>query len=645
MVVPLFGWSAGDIVVSIKILSHVAEAFHESGGAKDQHAECSTWLKSFADDLERVKEYVNEHPDAKHTKNIKDQIKNISPHYALFEKYLQGFDKAFDSTSSVTNIEKAAKKAKWAIKELKGHVDELKMGVNGPMMAVNLLLLLQGLSVIDHVADKDDIKGVQQRLMTMEGHLQQAEHSFMSLHASLNAQKETLDLLQQPHVASPDQQLLAEIEKQKTFTSDILGKLDDLQHQCRQNWTKVDKELGMLVQVAGSGATDLVATLDHQKVLLRTCQSHLESISSVTERIRKDNLAVKNSTRPTDWLPVVNATTAVAVLATGLFNALSIAGLRTMLQRSLTQSMTQNQALTTGLSESKSEPELKSSSQAVATSLEIKSCSEDSVTRSDRADGANEALYSAEDSLCSRAASLTNTVECERPDRPSWIHGLALDIWNRKRMSGQPESHDGQIQESAQDMRQSDWSWLLSQLGSRDSRTYDPGLDIRGHEKEQRQLDTQREAHLDRTRQESARDLRQLDWRQPLPVRGSRHLSEQDDEIEPVELTRHGSGAPYVRDDVLEPVEVIVDGRPYHMRSDGVVELMEPLNRRNDGGVYFDGPHERRDIGDRRGYNPGGVLDYNAGADHRTEHRGTRTDDWRGERSGEWRRDTRDDWR
>jgi hypothetical protein len=148
MVVPLFGWSAGDIVVSIKILYHVAEAFHESGGAKDQHAECSTWLKSFADDLERVKEYVDGHPDAKHTKNIKAQIKNIDPHYALFEKYLQKFDKAFDSTSSVTNIGKAVKKAKWAIKELKGHVDELKMGVNGPVMAINLLFVLQSLSVI-----------------------------------------------------------------------------------------------------------------------------------------------------------------------------------------------------------------------------------------------------------------------------------------------------------------------------------------------------------------------------------------------------------------------------------------------------------------------------------------------------------------
>jgi hypothetical protein len=499
--------------------------------------------------------------------------------------------------------------------------------------------------MVDHVADKDDIKGVQQRLMTMEGHLQQAEHSFTSLHASLNAQKMTLDLLQQPHVASLDQQLLAEIEKQKTFTSAILSELDDLQHQCRQDWTKVDKKLEMLAQVAGSGATDLVVMLDHQKVLLRTCQSDLESICSVTERIRKDNIAVKNSAWLTEWLPVLNATTSVAALATGLFNAQNIAGLRTVLQRSWTRSMTQNQALATRLSEPKSEPELKSSSQAVATSLEIKSCSEDSVTRSDRADGANEALCGAEDSLCSRAASLTKSTECERPSRPSWIHSLGLDIWNRERMSSQPESHDGQIEKSAQDMRQSYWSWLLSPLRSRDPRTYDLGLDIHGREREQCQLDIQREAHLDQTRQESVCDPRQLDWRQPLPVRGSRHLSEQDDEIEPVELIRHGSQAPYVRDDVLEPVEVIVNGRPYHMRCAGVGELMEPLNRRNDGSMYFNGLRERGDIEDRRGYNPRGVLDYNVGADHRTERRGTRTDDWRGERSREWRRDTRDDWR
>jgi hypothetical protein len=71
MPVPLFGWSAGDIVVSIKIVSQIADAFSESGGAKEQYAETSTWLRSFAEDLERVKEYVDDNPTAKYTENIR----------------------------------------------------------------------------------------------------------------------------------------------------------------------------------------------------------------------------------------------------------------------------------------------------------------------------------------------------------------------------------------------------------------------------------------------------------------------------------------------------------------------------------------------------------------------------------------------
>jgi hypothetical protein len=80
MPVPLFGWSAGDIVVSIKILYHVADAFSESGGAKDQYAETSTWLRSFAEVLERVKEHVDDNPTAKYTENMRQQVSNIRNH-------------------------------------------------------------------------------------------------------------------------------------------------------------------------------------------------------------------------------------------------------------------------------------------------------------------------------------------------------------------------------------------------------------------------------------------------------------------------------------------------------------------------------------------------------------------------------------
>ena len=75
MPVSVFGWSAGDIVVSIKILIHMGEAFREIGGAKDQYAETSTWLDSFAHNLDSVVEFVTKDPDAKYTKNLVQHLR------------------------------------------------------------------------------------------------------------------------------------------------------------------------------------------------------------------------------------------------------------------------------------------------------------------------------------------------------------------------------------------------------------------------------------------------------------------------------------------------------------------------------------------------------------------------------------------
>jgi len=145
MPVPLFGWSAGDIVVSIKILYQVADAFSESGGAKDQYPDTSTWLRSFAEDLKRIKEYVDDNPTAKYTENIRQQVSNIGPHYDEFEKYLQRFEPALNSKSTVSITRRAVKKVRWAVKELKGHVEGLKAAVSGPLTSINLLICLQNL--------------------------------------------------------------------------------------------------------------------------------------------------------------------------------------------------------------------------------------------------------------------------------------------------------------------------------------------------------------------------------------------------------------------------------------------------------------------------------------------------------------------
>ena len=147
MPVPVFVWSAGDIVVSIKILIHVGEALRESGGAKDQFAETSTWLDSFAHDLEKVREFVINSRDAKYTENLVQQIAIIDPQYKKFEDHIQKFDPSLSSNSSISFIKRSGRTLQWAVKELKGHVDGLKNSVSGPLTSINLLLNLQNLSV------------------------------------------------------------------------------------------------------------------------------------------------------------------------------------------------------------------------------------------------------------------------------------------------------------------------------------------------------------------------------------------------------------------------------------------------------------------------------------------------------------------
>jgi hypothetical protein len=143
MVVPLFGWSAGDLVTSIKILYSVASAFKDASGASSQYKETASWLESFASDLERMREYITENPDARYTKNIVEQVGRIDKYYGEFETYLQKYDKGLSSSKGSNVVVGAGKKVKWALQELKGKVDSLKFAVTGPIVSLNLLLALQ----------------------------------------------------------------------------------------------------------------------------------------------------------------------------------------------------------------------------------------------------------------------------------------------------------------------------------------------------------------------------------------------------------------------------------------------------------------------------------------------------------------------
>jgi hypothetical protein len=143
MVVPLFGWSAGDIVVTIQLLSHIASAFRKAGGAKDSHAETHNWLTSFSRVLERVRGYANTTSAGTHRDDILAQIAIIDPQYKRFEDYLSKYDKALSSQATGSVVKTAFRTAQWNVKELKGQIDTLKQKVSDPVTYLVLLLVLE----------------------------------------------------------------------------------------------------------------------------------------------------------------------------------------------------------------------------------------------------------------------------------------------------------------------------------------------------------------------------------------------------------------------------------------------------------------------------------------------------------------------
>ena len=104
---PGFGWSAGDIVISIQIVYHVSHAFRKVGGARDKYADTQAWLRSFALLVEAVRTFASTTPIGPRRDNILDQIAIIDPVFKKFEQCLAKYHPSLSSGSSTFMIKHA----------------------------------------------------------------------------------------------------------------------------------------------------------------------------------------------------------------------------------------------------------------------------------------------------------------------------------------------------------------------------------------------------------------------------------------------------------------------------------------------------------------------------------------------------------
>lgn len=150
MMVLAFGWSAGDIVHSIIIITKICEAFRENSGAASKYAETTAFLDGFKTTLSLIKDYTITSSNAKNTTAINEQIKLIDAPYCRFEFHMLKFYPALGVNSTQTKLRKIPRKIIWAVKELSEISDKvggLKKDIAEPLLLVGTLLHLQSLYV------------------------------------------------------------------------------------------------------------------------------------------------------------------------------------------------------------------------------------------------------------------------------------------------------------------------------------------------------------------------------------------------------------------------------------------------------------------------------------------------------------------
>ena len=142
MVVPLFGWSAGDVISAARALFKIGQAFSETQGAAAQYAEASKVLEYSAKDRQRAKELIDSRPTSKYTPDFRLKLQIVDTAYGAFEQHQQDY-KELEPALSATGtkgrhlLRKQSKKIKWAVERMTGKLQVLKDAVAEPLGCMN----------------------------------------------------------------------------------------------------------------------------------------------------------------------------------------------------------------------------------------------------------------------------------------------------------------------------------------------------------------------------------------------------------------------------------------------------------------------------------------------------------------------------
>ncbi|CZR68162.1 uncharacterized protein PAC_18061 [Phialocephala subalpina] len=258
-----FGWSAGDIIATLKLLHQIGSALKDSGGASSEYQDTQSFFKCLSGTLQLLHGLQSTPIDPYLALNLREQCDHIRvPLQAFLGDVGKRFEPALGSDSKRKAIFASPRKIQWALSDSK-KVKTLQARLAVPMAAVGILLGRQTVQTTLRLPDdiRDRISRViDTRTARTTALLRQLDDKMDLLSTSRTTSTDTLNQhLQDLKISTSGDIATVAIEHREGIgkLADNLGQVLNAQRDCIKANTNIRETLKDL-SVAHSASTDLV---------------------------------------------------------------------------------------------------------------------------------------------------------------------------------------------------------------------------------------------------------------------------------------------------------------------------------------------------------------------------------------------------
>lgn len=149
-----FGWSAGDLVAAISVVTKVCKALKDAGGAKEDYRESVSFLESLSVTLGLLHKYYEANLNQNDLSDLKSQILLIQDPVDAFTKNVKlkygpelGTQPGIGYRAVVKGVPKKIKWALWMHKES----ERLNSRISTPLAAIQMRLSIQITSIVSTI--------------------------------------------------------------------------------------------------------------------------------------------------------------------------------------------------------------------------------------------------------------------------------------------------------------------------------------------------------------------------------------------------------------------------------------------------------------------------------------------------------------